>query len=96
MKIKELLPIGSIIWLRDAQKPLMIFGIRQTNLDNNVEYDYIGVLYPEGNMGVSSQFMFNHDDIEKVVFRGFEDASREDFIERLCAFYKTRETKEEI
>lgn len=91
MKVKELLPIGSIIWLRDAKKPLMIFGIRQTNLDNNVEYDYIGVLYPEGNMGVNSQFMFNHDDIEKVIFRGYEDDSRTEFLEKLNKFYMAHE-----
>ncbi len=87
MTIKELLPIGSIVWLKGAKKPLMIFGVRQQNMDNNVEYDYIGVLYPEGNMGVNSQFMFNHGDIEKVVFRGYEDESRIEFLNKLDAYY---------
>ena len=39
-------------------------------------------------MGPDSQFLFMHDDIEKVVFRGYEDTSREEFIKRLDAFYK--------
>ena len=88
MQIKDLLPIGSVIWLKDAERPLMIFGVKQENSDTHEVYDYIGVIYPEGNMGPDSQFLFMHDDIEKVVFRGYEDTSREEFIKRLDAFYK--------
>ena len=51
MKVQELFPIGSVVKLRNGIRPLMIFGIKQTNLETNEEYDYIGVLYPEGNMG---------------------------------------------
>ena len=88
MQIKDLLPIGSVIWLKDAERPLMIFGVKQENSDTHEEYDCIGVIYPEGTMGPDSQFLFMHDDIEKVVFRGYEDTSREEFIKRLDAFYK--------
>ena len=88
MNIKDLLPIGSVIWLKDAERPLMIFGVKQQNLETNEEYDYIGVIYPEGNMGTESQFLFMHKDIEKVVFRGYEDTSREEFIIKLDKFYK--------
>lgn len=87
MKIEELLPIGSIIWLKDAQRALMIFGVKQSNMETDEEYDYIGVLYPEGNMGTESQFLFQHKDIEKVVFRGYEDEQRAEFIEKLSQFY---------
>lgn len=88
MDVKELLPIGSVIWLKEAERPLMIFGVKQSNMDTNEEYDYIGVLYPEGNMGTETQFLFQHKDIEKVVFRGYEDESRAEFIEQLAEFYK--------
>ena len=91
MKIEELLPIGSVIWLKDAQKPLMIFGVMQEDGDTHIEYDYIGVVYPEGNMGVGTQFLFMHKDIEKVIFRGYEDTSREEFIKRLDSFYNNKE-----
>lgn len=90
MNVKELLPIGSVIWLKEAERPLMIFGIKQSNLDTNEEYDYIGVLYPEGNMGNDSQFLFQHKDIEKVVFRGYETVERDAFIERLEDFYSNK------
>jgi len=88
MNINELLPIGSVIWLRDSKRPLMIFGVKQEKLDTREEYDYIGVIYPEGNMGAESQFLFMHKDIEKVLFRGYEDSSRKEFIRRLEDFYK--------
>ena len=90
MNVKELLPIGSVIWLRDAERPLMIFGIKQSNLETNEEYDYIGVLYPEGNMGTETQFLFQHKDIEKVVFRGYETEERKAFLDKLEAFYQNQ------
>ena len=68
----------------------MIYGVKQQNLETGEEYDYIGVLYPEGNMGENSQFLFMHKDIEKVIFRGFEDESRQDFIDKLSEFYANR------
>lgn len=90
MNIKELLPIGSIVILRGAEKRLMIFGVKQRNKDDGLEYDYIGVVYPEGNMGEGTQFVFNHESIEKVFFKGFEDEERETFIEKLDNFYREK------
>lgn len=87
MEIKDLLPIGSIVWLKEAKKPLMIYGVKQSNMETKEEYDYIGVFYPEGNMGPNSQFLFNHDGIERIVFRGFEDEDRTAFLEKLTEFY---------
>lgn len=50
--IRELLPIGSVVLLKEAVKPVMIFGIKQVDIENqSQEYDYIAVLYPEGNIG---------------------------------------------
>lgn len=87
MEIKELLPIGSVVLLEGGEKKLMVFGVKQTMDDK--EYDYIGVMYPEGNIGdEEGQFFFQHQDIKEVFFRGYEDAEREDFIERLGKFYE--------
>ena len=91
MEIKDLLPIGSVIWLKNAEHALMIYGVKQQNLETGEEYDYIGVLYPEGNMGENTQFLFMHEDIEKIVFRGYEDASRAEFIEKLDEFYESQQ-----
>ena len=89
MNFDKLLPIGSVVLLKDANKRLMIYGVGQTDQSENKEYDYIGVMYPEGNMGEGSQFLFNHSDIDRVDFRGFEDPERTEFLDRLKRFYES-------
>ena len=94
MEIKELLPIGSVVLLKDGQKKLMVFGIMQTDAGaDNKEYDYIGVMYPEGNVGQEMQFLFNHADIAEVFHRGFENEERDAFITKLEEIYKDLENK---
>lgn len=88
--VKNLLPIGSVVRLREAKKDLMIFGICQTAKSNGKLYDYIGVLWPEGNMGPQAQVMFAHADIDTVVFVGYDAPERQNFIERLNAFYEAQ------
>ena len=83
----ELLPIGSVVLLKNATKRLMIFGVGQTDKTDDVDYDYIGVMYPEGNMGDGTQYLFNHSDIDRVDFRGLDDAERGDFVEKLRSVY---------
>lgn len=95
MKLKELLPIGSVVLLKEGTKKLMVFGIRQTDAKSGREYDYSGVLYPEGNLGNETWFLFDDENIAEVCFRGYEDEERTDFLERLSDFYASEKTKEE-
>lgn len=88
--IKELLPIGSVVRLRGAKKCLMIYGVCQTEKQNNKEYDYIGVIWPEGNLGAKTHVLFNHADVEEVVFTGLDNAQRQDFVERLYQYYESK------
>ena len=87
MNVKELLPIGSVVLMNGGTKKLMIYGVKQTDQEDNQLYDYIGVVYPEGNMGEGTQFLFNHEHINKIVFYGYSDVEREEFIEKLEAYY---------
>lgn len=93
MEIKKLLPIGSVVRLKGGVKRLMIHGIKQTDQKTGQEYDYIGVLYPEGNVGEKFQYLFNEEQIESVVFRGYEDASREEFLNTVSQYYETENTE---
>lgn len=85
--VRELLPIGSVVILKDATKKAMIYGVKQEDKATGIEYDYIGVVYPEGNMGDGTQFFFNHDVISEVYFRGFENDERKAFIDKLAEYY---------
>ena len=79
----ELLPIGSVVLLEEAEKRLMIYGVLQENEEDGKTYDYIGCLYPEGNIGVEYNYLFNHQDIAKVDFIGFADAEFQMFRKEL-------------
>ena len=48
--MKEYLPIGSIVLLKNGIKKVMIYGRKQLAISTNIEYDYIACLYPEGNI----------------------------------------------
>lgn len=87
MEIRNLLPIGTIVLLKEAQKKLMIHGVKQTDKKTGIEYDYIGVLYPEGNVSEEMMFLFNDEHIEEIIFRGYEDEERDKFIENLAIYY---------
>lgn len=88
MNVYELLPIGSIVRLKEGEKRLMISGVIQQEAGNDkATYDYMGVFYPEGHIGEDFQYLFNHEDIEEMYFRGFEDEERVDFIKRLADAY---------
>ena len=81
-----LLPIGSIVLLKDGAKKLMIIGIKPVKEDDpDRVYDYIGVIYPEGFIGNEYNFLFDHDNITDVIFRGYENPERKEFIEFLTA-----------
>lgn len=87
--IKELLPIGSVVLLKDGKKRVMVIGVKQTDTSTNTEYDYLSVIYPEGYINPETVFFFNHDSIETVFFKGYEDEEHDAFIERLAEFYES-------
>ena len=91
MDVRRLLPIGSVVMLKGGEKRLMIFGVKQKKADTNELYDYISVIYPEGNIGTQGQLLFNHEDIEQIFLRGYEDEERAGFIDKLALYYEKRQ-----
>lgn len=77
MDARKLYPIGSVVKLRNAEKELMVIGILPTNED--VQYDYLAVLYPEGYINDKYVFLFNHNDILEVKYLGYMDSSYQMF-----------------
>ena len=57
----------------------MIYGRKQLAVDDSGEYDYIACLYPEGNINDDYNFLFNNEDIDEVIFKGYVDSEEEDF-----------------
>ena len=74
--MNTILPIGSVVLLKNATKPIMIFGYMQKSaVVPDQMADDIGVPYPEGNLDIRAQFGFQMSDIEKVLFEGYRDES---------------------
>ena len=77
--MKEYLPIGSVVLLNNGKKKVMIYRRRQIRNGEKLEYDYIACLYPEGYVNDNYRYLFNNEDINIVVYRGYSDADEEAF-----------------
>ena len=78
-----ILPIGSVVKVKNVAPRLMVFGILQKSKTSDLRYDYIATAYPEGQYDPALNIGFKHEDIEEVVFKGFEDDDRKAFIATL-------------
>ncbi|MCL2012616.1 MAG: DUF4176 domain-containing protein [Cystobacterineae bacterium] len=67
------LPIGTVVLLKEANKPLMIYGKQQLDTGTEETYDYVACFYPEGNIGQEHTYLFNADEIAQVLFVGFDN-----------------------
>lgn len=67
----QLLRIGSIVLLKGGNKKLMIYGKNQIRDKDSKEYDYLACLFPEGNLSSELNVFFNHGDIEKIFYNGY-------------------------
>lgn len=86
--IKDLLPVGSVVLLKGGIKKLVIMGIKQANAEEpDVEYDYAGVMYPEGYLGNDTLYLFNHADINDIIFTGYTNPERDDFLAEVEKLY---------
>ena len=79
----KLLPVGSVVCLKENSRNLLIIGIMQKKISTGKVYDYMGVLYPEGYIGGKMQFLFMHEDIKKIQYIGFENNEYRELIEKL-------------
>ena len=70
---RNLLPIGSVVRLRDGNKRLMVCGRVQTDVATGKTYDYSACLYPEGMINSEEMYLFDNENIETLFFIGFKD-----------------------
>lgn len=77
--MKEYLPIGTIVLLKNGSKKVMIYGRKQIATENGQEFDYVACLYPEGNINDDYTFLFNNENIDKIIFKGYSDEEEVEF-----------------
>lgn len=71
--MRKYLELGSVVLLKKGTKRIMIYGRRQIEVETKLIYDYVACFYPEGNISEEYMFLFNHEDIDTVIFKGYED-----------------------
>lgn len=75
---EKFLPIGTVCTLRGINKSIMISGFFGVSYNGTVKmYDYIGYEYPEGMLLQNKSYLFNHYEIEKVEFMGYESEAHQ-------------------
>ena len=80
----KLLPIGSVVMLNNGTKEVMITGFYTVSEKNpNTIYDYCGCMYPEGIVASDQNLLFNHNQITKVFYIGYNGNKEKEFKQKL-------------
>lgn len=81
---EKYLPIGTVVLLKGGRKRAMITGFCSVAQENQEKiYDYSGCVYPEGYLSSNQVCLFDHDQIEKIFFLGYEDEEEKAFKDKL-------------
>ncbi|EJO5346908.1 DUF4176 domain-containing protein [Clostridium botulinum] len=89
-----MLPIGTIVYLKEGTQKLMILNrgaIIETEGEKQI-FDYSACLYPQGLIS-ENIFYFNEENIDKVLFEGYKDPEEERFKEVLCDWKREHENE---
>ena len=80
----RVLPIGTVVLLEGAEKRLMIVGYQRRKAEEGGKvYDYCGCLYPEGFMTPNEAVVFDHKQIDRIIFMGLQNMPQIEFSEKL-------------
>ena len=90
MNINEILPLGSIVSLKNGNGKLMIIGLFQKSESDNKVYDYCALLHPYGYLNSNDIFLFNRDKIDKIYFNGYYDQETVDYYDDVVWANKKR------
>ena len=76
---EKFLPIGTVVILKGASKKIMVTGFMPLDSKNNEQYDYLACPFPEGYISSNEYLLFNHSQIDKIFYMGFENEESTDF-----------------
>ena len=91
MEENNLIPLGSIVKLKNIKDRVMLIGIDQ--ISDGIKFDYSGCIHPYGFLGSDKLLLFNADQIEEVVFKGFYDDEVKEYFEDILWAHQNKEEK---
>lgn len=91
---EKFLPIGTVVLLKNGKKEVMILSYCIYPKGDVVEngetingegkmYDYGACTYPEGLISSDQILCFNHENIEKICYMGYETDGQKEFSDLL-------------
>ena len=81
---EKYLPIGTVVLVKGGKKRAMITGFCSTSQEDQTKiYDYSGCVYPEGYLSSDQVCLFDHNQIDKIFFVGYEDEEEQAFKQKL-------------
>lgn len=103
---ERFLPIGTVVLLKGGKKEVMITSycifpakVQKPNgeaIEGGPKlYEYGGCVYPEGILDSNMACAFNHDQIEKIVYLGYESDKQKELSKILNAGYEAYKTQYE-
>lgn len=80
----KLLPLGSVVYLKEGNKKVLVIarGLVMRKGDGLIFFDYGGVPYPEGLQDDQIAY-FQHDAITRIVFEGYRDMDDEATLDKI-------------
>lgn len=91
---EKFLPIGTVILLKDATKRILITGYcAATPEEPNKTYDYVGCLFPEGNLAGDDVALFDHNMIGTIAYMGLDDEEFKQFDTKVKGLLAEEEKK---
>ena len=83
----DFLPVGSVVLLKEATRPIVIIGYSVVEQGSKKLWDYLGCAYPVGVIGTDKNLLFQREQIEKVISVGYEDDECKEFLSSLNREY---------
>lgn len=85
-KYEKFLPIGTVVLLQNATQKVMITGfcvLTKEDDGSSKKYDYCGCIYPIGIYRNDELLVFNHNQISKIYFLGYQNQEEINFKSKL-------------
>lgn len=96
--IKEkYLPLGTVVLLKNAKKRLVIIGYAGVSPETGKKvFDYMGCLYPEGMLSSDKNLLFDHEQIDKIIFEGYTDEEDKAFKNKLTSIIEKSDNQNNL
>ena len=82
------LPVGSVVLLKDAKRPVVIIGFSVIEKGERKVWDYLGCAYPVGVVGTDKNLLFQSKQIEKIISKGYEDEECKKYLKMMQEQYE--------